>query len=185
MTAPSRTAALLLTVAACAMSCAGCGLPRRWSPRPDHDLPTGFSGTYRLGLVLDGEVPAGPTDREAIARLASGPVSFDAGPFGEPLPLDGPLLPGSLLPRPAPTTSPLPADGPGAVPPGADVARPLFPEMKAVPRPLGAPGSISPEAKNRRQADGPVAMMTGRTNDRLTDGLARPSSLSTTTPVRR
>ena len=184
MTAFPRTAAFLLTVAACAVCCVGCGAPRHWSPRPDYDLPMGFSGTYRFGLVLGGEVPAGPTDREAIARLASGPASPGFGPFVEPLSIAAPADVDPVDEQPAPERS-----SSSRPHPPADVATPLFPpvvpEVRPAPRPFAVPGSIGPEAKNRRQADGPVAMMTGRTNERLRDGPARPSLLSTTTPVRR
>ena len=144
----------------------------------------GFSGTYRFGLVLDGEVPAGPTDREAIARLASGPAAHGFGPFVEPLSIAPPVdeRPANSEPVPERASPALPA-------PPADVATPVFPpvvpEVQPAPRPLAVPGSTGSEAKNRRQADGPVAMMMGRTNERPTDGRARPSLLSTTTPVRR
>ena len=114
--APPRSATVGLTLAACAaVTLAGCGLPRLVEPRPDYDLPMGYSGTYRFGLVLAGEVPAGPTDREALARLGDRgelPAPVDAGPPPAPaLPPAGPF-PAPLPIEPAPR--PLePGQGPG------------------------------------------------------------------------
>ncbi|MEM9702868.1 MAG: hypothetical protein AAF907_10555, partial [Planctomycetota bacterium] len=48
--------------------------------RPDHDLPMGFIGTYRFELVRSGEIPAGPTDREALDRLPDRAAPADGFP---------------------------------------------------------------------------------------------------------
>ena len=121
---PPLTFAPPLIVTACALLCVGCGIPRHFSPRPDHDLPGGFSGTYRRGLVLAGEVPAGPTDREAFARLPG--VNEDPAIKFRPLPFAAPL--GPILPptdwSPAPLAEP-------------DAATPLFPDP--LPAPVAPP----------------------------------------------
>ena len=75
-----RRARPLLSVLLLAASCAGCGLPRHLAARPDHDLPAGFSSTYRRALVLSGEVPPAPSDADLLSRV--GP----ADPPGAPPP---------------------------------------------------------------------------------------------------
>ena len=111
----SRPLPLTLALAATAVATVGgCGLPRHLALRPDHDLPAGFSGTYRRSLVLAGEVPPGPTDRDAFARLAAAA----AGPVVPPEAIR-PVVPGPL---PAPTVAPRPLPDP----PPPDIAVPLF-----------------------------------------------------------
>ena len=53
--------------------CGGCGLPRHLAPRPDHDLPGGFSSTYRRALVLEGAVPPAPSDAALMSRFGAAP----------------------------------------------------------------------------------------------------------------
>ena len=119
---------LILLVAAAVPP--GCGVPRLLAPRPDHDLPAGFSSSYRRGLVLAGEVPPGPVDREELG-LPPGPGWWVeptgapddpppvAGSDGTPVPLFGPVDPGGN-PREAvdEVIAPLPLGPPG---PPADI----------------------------------------------------------------
>ncbi len=131
-----RSAVFTLTAGACLLAFAGCGLPRHVAARPDYDLPMGFSGTYRLGLVQAGEVPAGPTDREAFDRLDVGPRRTPAGPFAEPLPITPSLdhafdaetgtppgLPAPYQPVPGPFAAPATGEPAGAEPIGGPLAR--------------------------------------------------------------
>ena len=59
---------------------AGCGLPRHLAVRPDHDLPAGFSSTYRRALVLAGEVPPAPSDAALMRRFADEPPNAVPAP---------------------------------------------------------------------------------------------------------
>ena len=64
---PALLPAVTLAAAALAAACGGCGLPRHLAARPDHDLPAGFSSTYRRALVLEGSVPPAPSDAALFA----------------------------------------------------------------------------------------------------------------------
>ncbi|NNJ24772.1 hypothetical protein LzC2_08320 [Planctomycetes bacterium LzC2] len=128
------------------MMLGGCGLPRYYSPRPDYDLPMGFSGTYRFALVQAGEVPAGPTDREALSRLQL--KQTPAGPF-----------PPSVS-KAAPAVSAAEVDAAGAVdsPSSGESGRPVIAEPVF---PLETDREAGPEASEseREAAGGPLAML--------------------------
>ena len=79
------TARVPLAVLCLAGLCGGCGLPRHLAARPDHDLPAGFSSTYRRALVLEGAVPPAPSDAALMERFA-GPEAFPAAPPAPPRP---------------------------------------------------------------------------------------------------
>ena len=82
--AATRSPAPLLAASLLAAACGGCGLPRHLAARPDHDLPAGFSSTYRRALVLEGAVPPAPSDAALFAAKQSGPVPA-APPAAPPL----------------------------------------------------------------------------------------------------
>ena len=63
----------------------GCGLPRHLATRPDHDLPGGFSSTYRRALVLEGAVTPAPSDADLMGHFADGPGPGEVPPVPPPL----------------------------------------------------------------------------------------------------
>ncbi|WP_165700696.1 hypothetical protein [Alienimonas californiensis] len=156
---PPRFAPLALTVAAAATTLCGCGLHRHISPRPDYDLPMGFSGTYRFNLVVAGEVPAGPTDREALSRMGRGPAAAPAGPFAVPLTIEpgGALPPGRRVQQGAGPPPGFPTSGPpGQTAPGDAAPDQTAPEGE-VTEPLLPSESASPDA-NAPPPDDPAAL---------------------------
>ncbi|MFH5805337.1 hypothetical protein [Alienimonas sp. DA493] len=159
MTFSPRFAALALFVAAAATTLCGCGLRRHLAPRPDYDLPLGFSGTYRFNLVLAGEVPAGPTDKEALARMDRGPAAAPAGPFAAPLSI-----------APAGTAAPPERGRYSAVPPGLAAPSDQGPAsdrgaapVENIAEPLPAPEPVrsdatAPPPDDPAPIEGPLAM---------------------------
>ena len=178
MRLPPRIAIFGPLVAACALTTCGCGLPRHLALRPDYDLPQGFSGTYRFGLVTAGAVPAGPTDREALARWhagkAGGPPLPAAGPFHAPLPIDSephdwfaPVGPADSGDRMTPSGANVDAESnrqtaPGSSDPPAGAVPIVIPAPSPplVPRPPGGPQSPAPPAPDPGPplSDGPLAL---------------------------